>query len=507
LTNAPKHSREAMEDGLAQSETNGSDDSVTWSQDFATDESVLKFTQNVMRWVQEHPTEKDAVPDDAIQFLLDIYESRRKNVSQAAATVLWDLAFDSFTWDSERQLWLGQRSQSSMLSTLPDDAIHQVIRTVCPTFTFPGSSHPATPQVTSDPIKFFVALLGGNNSAIHEVLLERCRALTADQWDQVLAIGGVRVLVSLLGMQHSDKVRLDAAFVLWGMSVQATCIVAIAEAGGVRALLSLLQSPDCRLQRASAGVIRNLAANPRNRDAITEAGGLGLLKHLLASESDAVVEQAAFGICNLAATAAGRAEIAKLGAIPALAKLLSTECQSLQEAVAGTVRNLAASESYRRTLASTQAVVLLLPLLKTRSEAVRDAAAGALCNLTVCAENSKKLVQSQGVPALLSCLHGTSPWTSENAAAALFHLSLTRKDSRTPCAKQSAQNNHNNSHKTRTNPPTSVCLLSSCRWIVTLISSPFGPVVSQRSHARALNHRHCFTRATAHPHSNTHNTP
>lgn len=104
----------------------------------------------------------------------------------------------------------------------------------------------------------------------------------------------------------------------------------IASAGGIPALVALLQTGSDSCKEASMWALRSLAReNASNMTAIALAGAIDPLVYQLLYGSDAYKESAARALCHLACDSSNTSAIASAGAITPLIELLSHENERL----------------------------------------------------------------------------------------------------------------------------------------------------------------------------------
>ena len=107
----------------------------------------------------------------------------------------------------------------------------------------------------------------------------------------------------------------------------------IIAAQAVLALVALLGSDQCAVQKAAAGALDTLAYDSQpSRDAIIAANALPSLVALLGSDHFGVQEEAVRALCNLAASSQQNKDaIIAAQALPALAALLRSDQSAVQE--------------------------------------------------------------------------------------------------------------------------------------------------------------------------------
>eukprot|EP00951_Prasinocladus_malaysianus_P017805 scaffold141076_cov42-Prasinocladus_malaysianus.AAC.1 len=110
-------------------------------------------------------------------------------------------------------------------------------------------------------------------------------------------------------------------------------------------------------------VLWNLAVNDDSKTAIARAGGIPALIALLEQSNSGAKEAAAGALCNLALNADYKVEIASSGAIPPLLRMLSCSEPSLAEAAAKALWRLAEAEENAAPIVWSGGLIQLLQVI------------------------------------------------------------------------------------------------------------------------------------------------
>jgi hypothetical protein len=212
---------------------------------------------------------------------------------------------------------------------------------------------------------------------------------------------------------------------------------AIAEEGGIEILASLARSTNKLVAEEAAGGLWNLSIRKEHKGAIAEAGGVQALVDLIfrwSSTGDGVLERAAGALATLASDDKCSTEVALAGGMHALV-MLARNCkyEGVQEQTARALANLAVGRAVREAVGQEEGVFeALVQLTRSPHEGVRQEAAHALSNFSFNDRNQEAIAAAGGVQALValaqSCSNA-SPRLQVRAAAALLGLSVSETNS------------------------------------------------------------------------------
>jgi hypothetical protein len=200
------------------------------------------------------------------------------------------------------------------------------------------------------------------------------------------------------GGSSSTEVVAAAAATLAALALGDPRMGAVAqEAGGVAALLRLLDSPELLVHRSAAAALCSLAGVDSCRRIILEGGGVAALVRLLGCSGPLAQQGAAGAVSKLAAGSdASRAAVGKAaGAIPALVRLLGSASPGVQLEAAGALNSLAGLQPCAQLVEEAGGSGALQQLLDsgTSSQGAREQAGQALANVRAARSALKSVAQ------------------------------------------------------------------------------------------------------------------
>ncbi|KAJ8565572.1 hypothetical protein K7X08_008148 [Anisodus acutangulus] len=165
---------------------------------------------------------------------------------------------------------------------------------------------------------------------------------------EVATVGGVRALVKLAQNCKAEGVQEQAARALANLAAHGDSNSNNAavgqEAGALEALVQLTRSPHDGVRQEAAGALWNLSFDDRNREAIAEAGGveaLVALAHSCSNASPGLQERAAGALWGLSVSEANSIAIGREGGVAPLIALARSDAEDVHETAAGALWNLA----------------------------------------------------------------------------------------------------------------------------------------------------------------------
>jgi hypothetical protein len=221
---------------------------------------------------------------------------------------------------------------------------------------------------------------GGDAATYAAFVVYMLTACNSKCCSAIAVAGGILPLITLLA-SPSVVTQENAGRALCNLSMSAENRATIASVGGIPPLIARLASPSVDLQLHAARALSNLSVNVENKVKIASAGGIAPLIALLGSS--AVQRFAASALWGLSADDENETAIASAGGIPPLIALLASPSTDVQTTAASALSNLSWNVEYRRTIASAGGIAPLIALLESPSLGVQKAAAGALQNLGV----------------------------------------------------------------------------------------------------------------------------
>lgn len=199
----------------------------------------------------------------------------------------------------------------------------------------------------------------------------------------------------------------------------------IAEAGAIPFLVTLLCSPDSRIQENAVTALLNLSIQENNKMLIMAAGAMDSIVEVLQSgKTMEAKENAAATIFSLSIIGENKAIIgAHPRAIPALVRLLGEGTTAGKRDAATALFNLALFNVNRGKVILAGAVPLLVDLLTDDKAGITDDALAVLALLLGCGEGLEEIRRSRDlVPLLIDLLRFGSSKGKENAITLLLGL-------------------------------------------------------------------------------------
>ncbi len=259
--------------------------------------------------------------------------------------------------------------------------------------------------------------------------------------------GGIRALVGLLkgarmrtDVKDAKEVPRAAALALWACTKNNHNKTAVRNAGGIPPLIRLLDSASPDVIVPVAGVIEELAVDPRNRLEIRETdktanppGAVRLLVMHLSSPSVEVSTQAAAALYQLGEDDGVRRLVHEYRGLEVLARLLATTDQDALEKVSGAIWKLAASSDNALVFNQLDVIPRLVQLFETSTEAIQINVAGALWNCAKIASNRVSIRNAGGLKGLVSLLTSTNHHLLINVTGALWACGMDPTNMRIIC--------------------------------------------------------------------------
>ncbi|PON58943.1 Beta-catenin [Parasponia andersonii] len=198
--------------------------------------------------------------------------------------------------------------------------------------------------------------------------------------------------------------------------------VAIAEAGAIPLLVTLLSTPDSRTQEHAVTALLNLSICEDNKGSIVSSGAVPGIVHVLKKGSMEARENAAATLFSLSVVDVNKITIGTLGAIPPLVMLLSEGTQRGKKDAATALFNLCIYQGNKGRAVRAGVVPTLMRLLTEPGGGMVDEALAILAILASHLEGKAAIGAAEAVPVLVEVIGSGSPRNKENAAAVLVHL-------------------------------------------------------------------------------------
>ena len=254
--------------------------------------------------------------------------------------------------------------------------------------------------------------------------------------DEIVVAAGIRPLVLVLDDEHHNTKKYAARALARLSKDHATTQSAVAEAGAIVPLVTLLEGkcgPEA--QEEAAGALFALADHDGNRVAITESGGISWLVQLLGCDNARAREHAEGALVRLSIENANRVLIIKK-----LVDMLQDSGAAAQEQAAAALANLAReSEDNRKSIVDANGIVPLLNVLDSASPKAKENSVGAIKELCRNSKNNQSLIaKAGGIPKLVGVMLGFSGNTMKDVS--LVQLCTLAADALQEMAKGNRKN-------------------------------------------------------------------
>ncbi|XP_056163843.1 U-box domain-containing protein 4-like [Syzygium oleosum] len=197
--------------------------------------------------------------------------------------------------------------------------------------------------------------------------------------------------------------------------------IVIANCGAINLLVSLLRSPDIKIQEDAVTALLNLSINDNNKIAIANADAIDPLIHVLRTGSPEAKENSAATLFSLSVIEDNKVKIGRSGAIEPLVDLLGNGTPRGKKDAATALFNLSIFHENKARIVQAGAVKYLVELMDPAAGMV-DKAVAVLANLATIQEGRTAIGQEGGIPVLVEVVELGSARGKENAAAALLQL-------------------------------------------------------------------------------------
>merc|ERR1712178_155336 len=207
--------------------------------------------------------------------------------------------------------------------------------------------------------------------------------------------------------------------------VEEESAVAIAQVGGVNALIQCLGTPtDDVLQEKAASALWNLSAVDSIKGMIRKSNGISFLLNVFENcKFVPAVENCLGTLVSMAETQENRFAISQAGAVGLLIPLMEHECPAVVEKAAGVIWNLCHEETVQNTVRQLGGLKPLISLLASDSPLIRFNAVGAFPLLTELEENIVEAFELGVIPPLVELLAtATNVLELQNAAQTLGNI-------------------------------------------------------------------------------------
>ncbi|XP_038992745.1 U-box domain-containing protein 13-like [Hibiscus syriacus] len=232
----------------------------------------------------------------------------------------------------------------------------------------------------------------------------------------------IEVLLHKLASGNPEDQRMAACEIRLLAKRNANNRVAIAEAGAIPLLVSLLSTHDSRIQEHAVTALLNLSICEDNKGSIISYGAVPGIVQVLKKGSMEARENAAAALFSLSVVDENKVTIGASGAIPPLVTLLSEGTQRGKKDAATALFNLCIYQGNKGKAVRAGVVPTLMRLLREPGGGMVDEALAILAMLGSHPEGKSAIGAAEAVPVLVDVIGNGSPRNRENAAAVLVHL-------------------------------------------------------------------------------------
>lgn len=392
----------------------------------AKEHAAAALAQIAMRADASHEIAKAGAVSAFVQWLVD----PTLGPPSVAAQALSDIALDNP--DIQTQI-----AEEGAIPPLVDMVGAASLLQAAHDSSSPGRNDPSSPLPTVRTARNSNPSPGGMTSSAHAKLAAiRLSTLAAGALatlakenvvNQIIVNeeGGIPHLVELLkGAESTHKHAHESATRALGyLGVEEYNRSAIARAGGIGPLVTLLNSESETTQKFTAATLELLACHPSNQIALAKAGAIAPLVNLLSS-TESTSQHAIGALLYLAS----HDEMSRNAVVQRLVAVLGQRNASAQMKSAEALAVLAMrSPENRKAITAANAIEPLVALLgdgrRVRSETPQERAAAVLAGLARAGENKVSIITAGGGRPLVSMLSSDSIEAQTHAAAALWHIS------------------------------------------------------------------------------------
>ena len=261
--------------------------------------------------------------------------------------------------------------------------------------------------------------------------------------DPSRAIAAIKPLVTLLDGTCGDGAQEEAAGALFALADELGNRVAIANAGGIQPIVTLLGSSNPMSQNYAKEVLVRLSIESANRALIIKQ-----LVDMLAENGSSAQESACAALANLASDSAeNRGSIVEAGGIAPLLSIIEQNTKAKEASLKAISKLAYKSESIQSAITAAGGIPLLVNSLASTSNAKEMMAQAGLYSLAANAlsqlakgsrENQSKISEAGAIPSLVSILGTPVPDLQANAAECLGNLAGNNPDIQAAIARTGA---------------------------------------------------------------------
>ncbi|KAI8818033.1 armadillo-type protein [Fimicolochytrium jonesii] len=229
-------------------------------------------------------------------------------------------------------------------------------------------------------------------------------------------------LISLLSHDQPPEVQDEAAFGLANLAKDFANKTAIRNAGGIKALVHLLDSADPDVKKMSGHALAVMLEDFASRTEIRYVHGLAPLLELLASEYQEVQEHALNSLIRAAEDPGNRVEIREINGVRRIIDFLTQDVPELHYLALMCLANCLEDVTTSKSIFEMGGLSALVKLLGAEDVRTKRNAALTLSKAARIERNQILIRDAGALPALLSNLAHSDVLTASNAALALAEL-------------------------------------------------------------------------------------
>ncbi|KNC96000.1 uncharacterized protein SPPG_08599 [Spizellomyces punctatus DAOM BR117] len=230
------------------------------------------------------------------------------------------------------------------------------------------------------------------------------------------------LLISLLGPDQPPEVQDEAAFALANLARDFANKADIRSAGGIKALVALLDSPDPDVKKNVGHALSSMLEDFASRMEVRYVNGLAPLLELLASEYQDVQENALTSLIRCAEDYGNRIEIRKLNGIRRLVDFLNQNLPELHHLTLLCLANCFEDSETSSIFPELGGLASLVKMAGADDVRIKRNAALALARAAKLDRNQNYIREAGALPVLLANLAHSDPGAISHAAMALAYL-------------------------------------------------------------------------------------
>ncbi|KAJ3331022.1 Eukaryotic translation initiation factor 2B, subunit 4 delta, 67kDa [Blyttiomyces sp. JEL0837] len=232
----------------------------------------------------------------------------------------------------------------------------------------------------------------------------------------------IDTLIGLLALEEPPEVQDEAAFALANLAKDFANKADIRKAGGMKALVKLLDAADPDVKKNSALALASVLEDFSNRSEIRYVNGLASLLELLGSEFQEIQENALISLIHSAEDYANRTEIRKLNGVKRLIDLLAQDLPELHHLTLMCLANCLEEPETASIFPEIGGLGPVIKLLGSEDVRSKRNASLAIARAAKIDRNQNYIRDCGALTVLVNNLGHSDPGTVSHAALALASL-------------------------------------------------------------------------------------